>query len=433
MIGQKREVFPMGRIFFRRANLIDGINAPKKNTTVVVENDRITAVGTNGDAPKPSTQDTVYDLNGRSLMPGMVQCHYHVAYDNVGSLIDLDLKHPPTYLTLIAARNAELLLRSGFTGAVGAGALHNIDVTLKRAINNGLIQGPRFLACGRDIVTTGDSVDFHPSWWKLGMEGLGLICDGPDEFRKAVRDEIKQGVEIIKLYPTGGHGLSWPADVMTMTQEELNAAADTAHERGKKIRGHIISKRGILAGLDAKLDVIDHCDMMDEECIDRLVEQGTFVVPSLYFPYMMVEQKRRTGKAAFPGVEEMERGLEQSYRILPKAQAAGVKFVVGDDFGTSAMPHGDYAKELEAYVKGAGIPALDVINWATRNGAELLGMKDDLGTIASGKLADLLVVDGDPTADITILQNRANLKVVMKGGQFVECDLTPSKVTAKAA
>lgn len=423
----------MGRIFFRRANLIDGINAPKKNTTVVVENDRITAVGTNGDAPKPSTQDTVYDLNGRSLMPGMVQCHYHVAYDNVGSLIDLDLKHPPTYLTLIAARNAELLLRSGFTGAVGAGALHNIDVTLKRAINNGLIQGPRFLACGRDIVTTGDSVDFHPSWWKLGMEGLGLICDGPDEFRKAVRDEIKQGVEIIKLYPTGGHGLSWPADVMTMTQEELNAAADTAHERGKKIRGHIISKRGILAGLDAKLDVIDHCDMMDEECIDRLVEQGTFVVPSLYFPYMMVEQKRRTGKAAFPGVDEMERGLEQSYRILPKAQAAGVKFVVGDDFGTSAMPHGYYAKELEAYVKGAGIPALDVINWATRNGAELLGMKDDLGTIASGKLADLLVVDGDPTADITILQDRANLKVVMKGGQFVECDLTPSKVTAKAA
>ncbi len=423
----------MGRIFFRRANLIDGINAPKKNATVVVENDRITAVGTNGDTPKPSPQDTVYDLNGRSLMPGMVQCHYHVAYDNIGNLIDLDLKHPPTYLTLIAARNAELLLRSGFTGAVGAGALHNIDVTLKRAINNGLIQGPRFLACGRDIVTTGDSVDFHPSWWKLGMEGLGLICDGPDEFRKAVRDEIKQGVEIIKLYPTGGHGLSWPADVMTMTQEELNAAADTAHERGKKIRGHIISKRGILAGLDAKLDVIDHCDMMDEECIDRLVEQGTFVVPSLYFPYMMVEQKRRTGKAAFPGVEEMERGLEQSYRILPKAQAAGVKFVVGDDFGTSAMPHGEYAKELEAYVKGAGIPALDVLNWATRNGAELLGMKDDLGTIESGKLADLLVIDGDPTADITILQDRANLKVVMKGGQFVECDLTPSKVTAKAA
>ena len=200
----------MGRIFFRRANLIDGVHTPKKHATVVVEGERITAVGFNGDTPKPAAQDTVYDLNGRSLMPGMVQCHYHVAYDNIDTLIDLDLKHPPTYLTLVAARNAELLLRSGFTGAVGAGSLHNIDVTLKRAIKNGLIQGPRFLCCGRDIVTTGDSVDFHPSWWKLGLEGLGLICDGPDAFRKAVRDEIKQGVEIIKLYPTGGHGLSWP-------------------------------------------------------------------------------------------------------------------------------------------------------------------------------------------------------------------------------
>ncbi len=220
---------------------------------------------------------------------------------------------------------------------------------------------------------------------------------------------------------------------MTMTQAELDAAADAAHERGKKIRGHIISKRGIMAALDAGLDVIDHADMMDEACIERFVKQGTFVVPSLFFPYMMAEQKRRTGKAAFPGVEEMERGLEQSYRILPKAQAAGVKLVVGDDFGTPAMPHGDYAKELEAYVKGAGIPAIEVLQWATHNGAELLGMKDDLGTIEAGKLADLLVVNGDPSADITLLQNRANLHVVMKGGSFVECHLTPSKAIAKAA
>jgi imidazolonepropionase-like amidohydrolase len=423
----------MGRIFFRRANLIDGVHPPKKNATVVVEDQRIRAVASNGDAPKPAAHDVVYDLAGRSLMPGMVQCHYHVAYDNIGNMFDLDMKHPPTMLTLIAAKNAELLLRSGFTGAVGAGSLHNIDVTLKRAINQGLIPGPRFMACGRDVVTTGDSVDFHPSWWNLQMDGLGLICDGPEEFRKAVRDEIKQGVDIIKLYPTGGHGLPWPADVMTMTIEEMKTASDTAHERGKKIRGHIISKRGILAGLDTNVDVIDHCDMMDDECIERMVKQGTFVTPSLYFPYMMVEQKRRTGKAPFPGVDEMERGLEHSYRILPKAQAAGVKLLIGDDFGTSAMPHGDYAKELEAYVKGAGISALNVITWATRNGAELLGMADDLGTIENGKLADLLVVNGDPVKDITVLQNRANLDVVMKAGKFVECQLTPAKIAARAA
>jgi len=170
----------MGRTFFRRANLIDGINPPRKNSVVVVEDERISAVGSAADAPAPGANDVIFDLDGRSLMPGMVQCHYHVAYDNIGNLIDLDLKHPATMLTLIAAKNAELLLRCGFTGAVGAGSLHNIDVTLKQAINRGLIQGPRFVACGRDIVTTGDSVDFHPSWWKLEMDGLGRICDGPD-------------------------------------------------------------------------------------------------------------------------------------------------------------------------------------------------------------------------------------------------------------
>jgi imidazolonepropionase-like amidohydrolase len=423
----------MGRIFFRRANLIDGRNAPKKNATVVVEDDRITAVATNGDAPKPSANDVVYDLAGRSLMPGMVQCHYHVAYANAEQLEDVDLKYPATMLSLIAAKNAELLLRSGFTGAVSAGTLHNIDATLKRAINEGMIPGPRFLACGSEIITSGDSVDIHPSWWKLQLEGGVLICDGPDEFRKAVRNQIKDGAEIVKLGLTGGHGLAFPADVMAMTIEEINAAADTAHERGRKIRGHTVSKRGIMAALDARFDLIDHCDMMDDECIDRLVRQGTFVTPSLYFPYMMAEQNRRSGKSAVSGMDELEQGLEHSYKMVPKANAAGVKLVVGDDFGVAGLVHGDYAKELEAYVKGAGIPALDVIGWATRNGAEMLGMKDALGTIEPGKLADLLVVNGDPVRDITVLQDRANLDVIMKSGKFVECQLTPGKAVAKSA
>ncbi len=414
----------MRRTFFRGANLIDGINRPKANTTVVVEGERITAVGSSSNTPKPTAQDVVYDLAGKSLMPGMVMCHYHVAYDNVMNLHDIDMKYPATYLALIAAKNAELLLRSGYTGAVGAGTMHNIDVTLKQAIDNKLILGPRFLSCGRDLVTTGDSVDCHPDFWKLNMDGLARICDGPDDFRKAVREEIKRGVEMIKLYPTGGHGLMWPADVMTMSQAEIDAAVEAAHERGKKIRGHIISKKGILAGLKANIDVIDHGDMMDAECIEGMVKQGTFVTPSLYFPWKMVEQKRKTGKAGFSGIDEMEKGLEHSYQIIPKAQQAGVKFVIGDDFGIGVMPHGEYTCELEAYVKGPGISPLEVITWATKNGYELLGQ--DGGIIQAGKLADLLVVNGNPAKDITILQDRNNLDVVMKGGEFVTCQLTPN-------
>jgi imidazolonepropionase-like amidohydrolase len=415
----------MGRVFFQSANLLDGKQASRPHMTVVVEGDRIVAVAQDQEAPTPSSADEVYDLGGRSLMPGMVLSHCHLAYTNICAMSDVDLKHPGPYLAIVAARNAELLLKSGYTSAVGAGAMHNIDVVLKQAIDEGTIQGPRILACGRDIVATGDSVDCHPSWWKIGLEGLAHICDGPDEFRKAVRTEIKEGVEIVKLFVTGGHGVTMPADAMMMNQAELDAAVQAAHDRGAKARGHVVSKRGIVASLEAGLDVIDHADMMDQQCIERMIKQGTFVAPSLYFPYLLVKQTE--GGATFPGSDAIKRALEYSYRILPVAHAAGVKLLVGDDFGASIAPHGDYAKELEVYVSGAGIPALDVLGWATRNGAELMGRKDELGTITVGKLADLLVINGDPSRDITLLQDRANLHVVMKGGEFAVKALAASK------
>jgi imidazolonepropionase-like amidohydrolase len=145
----------MKRVFFIAANLIDGVNPPKPNSTIVVEDDRIIAVGADGRVPKPAARDTVFDLRGKSLMPGMIECHFHAGYINVNSTMDNGVRYPATFLALAAARNAELLLRSGFTGAVGAGAPHNIDVALKEAIRQGLIQGPRMVACGHDIVTTG--------------------------------------------------------------------------------------------------------------------------------------------------------------------------------------------------------------------------------------------------------------------------------------
>ena len=218
-----------------------------------------------------------------------------------------------------------------------------------------------------------------------------------------------------------------------MSQDEIDAATNAAHERGKKIRGHIISKKGILAALQAGMDVIDHADRMDDECIAGMLKQGTFVTPSLYFPWKVVEEKRRTGSSGWGGVDAMERNLEHSYEVLPKANQAGVKLTIGDDFGIASMPHGEYACELEAYVKGAGIPAIDVLRWATKNGAELLGMGDELGTIEPGKIADLLIVKGNPAKDITLLQNRKNLHAIMKDGEFFDCQLTPSKARLQRA
>ncbi|HEV3111574.1 MAG TPA: amidohydrolase family protein [Candidatus Binataceae bacterium] len=421
----------MGRIFFTAANLIDGVNPPQPNTTVVVEGDRIAAVGTGGGVPQPAARDTVFDLGGRTLMPGMNECHFHAGYNNINSTADIELKHPPTYLALAAARNAELLLRSGFTGAVGAGSPHNIDVALKDAIRDGLIQGPRLIACGHDISTTGGPVDTNPDFWKLGLEGLCHVCDGPEDFRKAIRREIKNGADIIKLYVTGGHGFEMAATEVSMTFEEIQAAAQAAHDRGRMVRGHVVSRRAIMDCLKARMDLIDHADAMDDECIDLMVKQGTYVTPSLYFSWKTMEFMRKRMSAQWLAQEE--RWLEQGYRAVEKANKAGVKLVIGDDFGTSWMPHGTYAVELDFYVKFAGTSPLDVIRWATRNGAGLLGLGDQIGTIEAGKIADLLVVNGDPVRDMAVLQDRAKLDVVMKDGQFIESHLQPGAASVKAA
>ena len=415
----------MKRVFFIAANLIDGVNPPKPNSTIVVEDDRIIAVGADGRVPKPAARDTVFDLRGKSLMPGMIECHFHAGYINVNSTMDNGVRYPATFLALAAARNAELLLRSGFTGAVGAGAPHNIDVALKEAIRQGLIQGPRMVACGHDIVTTGGPLDDSS-----GIEGLCRVCDGPDEFRKVIRQEIKEGADIIKLYVTGGHGFEMKASEGVMTFEEIQAAAQAAHERGRMVRGHVIARSAIMDCLRAQMDLLDHADAMDDECIDLMVKQNSYVTPSLYFTWKTTDFMRKRWSAE--RVAQEERWLEMGYKAVEKANKAGVRLVVGDDFGTSWMPHGDYALELEFYVKYAGISPLDVIRWATRNGAGLLGMGDEIGTIEAGKIADLLVVNGDPIRDIGVLSDRTKLDVVMKGGEFVESRLVPAPVSKVA-
>jgi len=218
-----------------------------------------------------------------------------------------------------------------------------------------------------------------------------------------------------------------------MNFDEIQAAAQAAHDRGRMVRGHVVSRKGIMDCLRARMDLIDHGDAMDDECIDLMIKQGTYLTPSLYFSWKTLEMMRKHWRSPAAQISQEERWLEQGYKSVEKAHKAGVKLVIGDDFGTSWMPHGTDAMELEFYVKYAGTSPLDVIRWATRNGAGLLESGKDLGTIEAGKIADLLVVNGDPIRDIAILQDRSKLDVVMKGGQFIESHLTPGSASVKAA
>ena len=193
------------------------------------------------------------------------------------------------------------------------------------------------------------------------------------------------------------------------------------------MRGHIANRTALHMALDAGIDVVDHGDGLDEAAIARMVDRGRFLVPSQLFPARFADLMAGGGLGFTAAMTE---DIARALAILPAANAAGVKLLVGDDYGAIGLPHGRYADELEFYVKEAGIPPLDVIRWATRNGVELMGRGHELGSVREGYLADLVVVDGDPLADIGVLQDRARLLAVMKGGTLVADELATVEAAA---
>jgi imidazolonepropionase-like amidohydrolase len=403
----------MARLVLTNANLLDGENPAVAEQTIVVEGDRIAAVGKS--RPEPEPDDRVVDLGGRTVMPGMASCHFHSTYHNVGGG-PYGCEYPPAYQALVSHHNLMNALEHGFTIVVGAGAARDVEPGVKQAIEDGYVPGPRFVPSGRELSTTGHPNDLTAPWhWGMPSVGAARVCDGPEQFRFAVRDEIKRGVEVIKLFVTGGHAVPGSKDRMEMTRDELAAAIDTAHSRGALARGHIVGKGPILLAIELGMDIIDHCDDMDDEVITALVDTGTFVAPSIYFPKVVASLM----EASWPALAaDMRRGVASMCEILPKADAAGVRLLLGDDYGGPGLPHGSFGPELRTYVEDAAIAPLSLIRWATRHGAELLGRGNDLGAIATGKLADLVVVDGDPSIDISALADTRPL-AVLKDGQVV--------------
>ena len=418
----------MSRLVLANANLIGWGERPPCRATVVVYGETIEAVLESPPAASPA--DRFVDLKGRTLMPGMVLGHFHAAYRELGSVAaPFGLEAVPALHAMRAAAHFKMALDSGFTGVIGAGVPDGIDAAMKAAIEEGSQIGPRIFACGHNVGTTGFSTDgSFPSHWEIGANGGLRRCDGPEGFRRAVRQEIKDGAEIIKLFLTGGHGSTAPTDQWEMSLDELHMAVRTAAERGAKVRAHTTGREAILHAIEAGIHIIDHADGMDDDCIEKCVKHGTFVAPSLLFPRTMM---RNAAGSAY--AEGMRAAYSHMVAILPRANAAGVRLILGDDHGAMGMPHGEYAQELELYVKDVGIPPLDVIRWATRNGAAAMGLADKCGTIEPGRLADLLVVDGDPVNDISVLRDRSKLMLVMKGGVACKDELDRIGAVPEAA
>lgn len=407
-----------GTTLVSNGQLVDGNGGPPlRDAALVIEDGTIRYAGPVAAAPAVPPGARRIDARGGTILPGLVEAHFHPTYFDVAALEDLDIKYPVEYVTLLAAANARLALECGYTAARSGGSLFNIDVWLKKAIDNDLTPGPRLASSGREICGVGGLMDWNPDFRRIGMEGLVLLVNGPVEARAAVRKLVKDGVEWVKTYPTGDAAAPDTNDhhTLCMTFEEMHAVVQTAHNHGLKVTGHCRATEGIKNALRAGYDALEHGTFMDDEALDLLLRRDVPVVPALYFEQASIERGPQFGmsQAVIDGHKEtLEGGAASARQIL----RAGGRLGMGGDYGFAWNPHGTYAKELTFFVEHVGFTPLQVLTCATRTGAEIIGRQREFGTLEVGKLADVLVVDGDVPADIRLLEDRRRFLAVMQGG-----------------
>ncbi|MDA7754002.1 amidohydrolase family protein [Pseudomonadales bacterium] len=374
---------------------------------LLVEDGSVRFAG-NAEDLKSSTHHVI-DLGGKFLMPGMTETHAHLSFDDSSpfSIGDSSVEQA----TITAVGNARLMLNAGFTSAVSFGSTYAIDVALRNAINTGKIHGPRLMAAGRDLGATASNVDFDG--------GLSQIADGPWAVRKAVREQRRLGVDVVKIFIDGeAINPTNPPGELSFTNEEVIAAVDEAHRRNLKVACHARSSAAVRQAVNAGVDFIGHANYLDDETVALLVEhrERIFIGPAIAWEVQYLAQCESLGISRHTvQAQGYEAEIDATIASVEKLRAAGIKLVVGGDYGISIAPHGSYAKDLEYFVDLFSMSPAEAIICATKNGGLMLDPAGTIGTLRSGSVADFIVVDGDPLQDITVLQNLDKLDVYQAG------------------
>ncbi|WP_158737248.1 amidohydrolase family protein [Alteribacillus sp. YIM 98480] len=406
----------MKKTVLKNAVLIDGEhNNPIEDALVVLENKTVTYAGKRTDdiLEKHQQHAAIYDLNGKTIMPGLIDVHVHLSYNGDPDMIYSIIMEDAQMTLIKAISRAKKALEAGYTTLRTMGEKAHVDITIKKAIEQNEIAGPRIIASGNALSITGGHGDKIPSGIKA--QGIAKIVDGEDQVRKGAREQLKLGADNIKLMATGGGSSIGPATALEFTLDEMLGAVEAAEEFGKTTGAHAIGARGIIMALKAGVRTIEHGTFLDEEGIELLLEKEAYLVPTL--SAFKTLTYGREGGVPDHHLKKVEYYSEKHYENLKKALKAGVTVVTGTDAGTPFNYHGDNAYELSCLLD-CGMDPMDAIKSSTKYAAEALRL-DNLGTIQEGNIADIIVVDGNPLKDLNVLQTNENIKMVIKEGELV--------------
>jgi imidazolonepropionase-like amidohydrolase len=413
----------MAQTLFVNVMIFEGTEKQLRPGEVLVRGNRIAAVAAPGEhLPREGVE--LIDAGGATLMPGLVNSHSHLTYNNGTSLKDLTAM-PVEEHVLLSMHNARLLLDCGFTALVGAAAAKpRLDIVIRNEIDAGRIPGPRMRACSPELTVTGGLADEN----QLGAQhpSVSIICDGPDEFRKVTRTMIREGADIVKFNNSGDSFCHprMPGHINPMTEDEVAAVVLTAHNAGRRTSAHAHADVAVAQCIRHDVELIYHASFATDATIETLerVKHRHFVSPAIAARYNTTYEAADWGITTdIAELTGTKRELEASIATMSKMHKAGIRVLPFGDYGFAWIPHGTDTRDLEHFVNLYSFEPWEALRAATAYGGEAWVGRDGsekMGRVAAGYLADLLVVDGNPLLDLSLLQDRANLLAIMKDGRF---------------
>ena len=415
-------------LLIENGSIIDGLGNPPFQGSVLIEGDRIITVTRSGIPDTASEPAERIDASGMTIMPGLIDSHCHISFDEPSSNDELFFHRREGLAAIIAARNIQKVYRAGVTGILDADSLYEIGIDLRDAIEAGIIHGPRMTTGGNALLTSvgGTAGRLLPD---EGRRGYGKIVRTRDEIVAEVRRQVKHGVDWIKVHVTGiAPRQKCEGELQVWSYDELKLVTDTAHEIDIPVVGHCRGASSIRDAARAGFDMILHATFMDNEALEAVAAANVPIVPTFTFQANLADYGEHIG--ASPNLREIfKREIADSAVMLRKAYDAGVPLLCGSESGFSLTPYGEWHyRELEVFVNDLGMTTLEAIRAATSANACALRLDGETGAIEEGRLADVIVVDGNPAEDVTVLGNTRCIKHVFVGGKSMPLEpITPDR------